>query len=210
MVLANASLVNINQTSSPDLYFSLRGGGNNFGIVTRFDLETYPQGKIWGGHNFFLASTSDISSRKSSLKITSSPATSVFSALYSTACDTLVKFACRLGYCITITELFSAFKNVVLAEESDPDAQIIAIFGWVWQLDAYVLITNLVYNKPVEYPKVFEDHKPLIGRSVYSSMKIREMTDVYREVNSMNEEGFRCVLYQRIISHYPKTNLDCA
>lgn len=33
----------------PDLYKALKGGGNNFGIVTRFDLKTFEQGKIWGG-----------------------------------------------------------------------------------------------------------------------------------------------------------------
>ncbi|KAL8724989.1 MAG: hypothetical protein Q9166_007638 [cf. Caloplaca sp. 2 TL-2023] len=49
VVLANGQITNINQTSNPDLYFALRGGGNNFGIVTRFDMETFPQGKMWGG-----------------------------------------------------------------------------------------------------------------------------------------------------------------
>ena len=39
----------MNYASEPDLYFALRGGGNNFGIVTRFDLETFPQGDMWGG-----------------------------------------------------------------------------------------------------------------------------------------------------------------
>ena len=48
-MLANASIVEVNQQSFPDLYFALRGGGNNFGIVTRFDLETFPQGQMWGG-----------------------------------------------------------------------------------------------------------------------------------------------------------------
>lgn len=32
-----------------DLYKALKGGGNNFGIVTRFDMKTFEQGKIWGG-----------------------------------------------------------------------------------------------------------------------------------------------------------------
>lgn len=49
VVLANASIVEVSQQSFPDLYFALRGGGNNFGIVTRFDLETFPQGQMWGG-----------------------------------------------------------------------------------------------------------------------------------------------------------------
>lgn len=49
VVLSNGSVVNANSTSNPDLYFALRGGGNNFGVVTRFDLETFPHGDMWGG-----------------------------------------------------------------------------------------------------------------------------------------------------------------
>lgn len=48
-MLANGKITNVNIHSYPDLYFALRGGGNNFGIVTRFDLETFEQGKLWGG-----------------------------------------------------------------------------------------------------------------------------------------------------------------
>ncbi|KAL9128617.1 MAG: hypothetical protein Q9217_002751, partial [Psora testacea] len=33
----------------PDLTKALRGGSNNFGIITRFDLHTFSQGKLWGG-----------------------------------------------------------------------------------------------------------------------------------------------------------------
>ncbi|KAL8646753.1 MAG: hypothetical protein Q9226_006730, partial [Calogaya cf. arnoldii] len=50
IVLANGQIRNINQKSNPDLYFAVRGGGNNFGIVTRFDLETFSQGLMWGGN----------------------------------------------------------------------------------------------------------------------------------------------------------------
>jgi hypothetical protein len=32
-----------------DLHKALKGGNNNFGIVTRFDLEAFPQGPVWGG-----------------------------------------------------------------------------------------------------------------------------------------------------------------
>jgi hypothetical protein len=53
VVLANGITIEVNQHSYPDLYFALRGGGNNFGIVTRFDLETFPQGNMWGGMRFY-------------------------------------------------------------------------------------------------------------------------------------------------------------
>lgn len=49
VVLADGSVRNVNERSNPDLYFALRGGGNNFGIVTRFDLASFEQGKMWGG-----------------------------------------------------------------------------------------------------------------------------------------------------------------
>lgn len=41
--------MNANPNENTDLYFALRGGGNNFGIVTTFDLNTFSQGKLWGG-----------------------------------------------------------------------------------------------------------------------------------------------------------------
>ncbi|KAI0138591.1 6-hydroxy-D-nicotine oxidase [Hypoxylon sp. NC0597] len=41
VVLANSTIVNANITEKPDLYRALKGGGANFGIVTRFDIETH-------------------------------------------------------------------------------------------------------------------------------------------------------------------------
>ena len=32
-----------------DLFRALRGGSNNFGIVTRFVFRTFRQGRLWGG-----------------------------------------------------------------------------------------------------------------------------------------------------------------
>ncbi|KAG0648322.1 FAD-dependent monooxygenase [Hyphodiscus hymeniophilus] len=50
IVLASGKLTNINETSSPDLFRSLKGGGNNFGVVTRFDFAAFPQGQILAGN----------------------------------------------------------------------------------------------------------------------------------------------------------------
>ncbi|KAK8022392.1 FAD-binding domain-containing protein [Apiospora rasikravindrae] len=49
VVLANGSVIDVSQSTHPDLYRALRGGGNNFGVVTRFDLDLFTQGPIWGG-----------------------------------------------------------------------------------------------------------------------------------------------------------------
>ena len=47
VVLGDSSIVNANSTSNTDLYRALRGGGNNFGIVTRFDMRTSEVHDIW-------------------------------------------------------------------------------------------------------------------------------------------------------------------
>ncbi|KFA77966.1 hypothetical protein S40288_07713 [Stachybotrys chartarum IBT 40288] len=42
VVLANGTIVEATADENPDLWRALKGGGSNFGIVTRFDLETIP------------------------------------------------------------------------------------------------------------------------------------------------------------------------
>ncbi|KAI1149441.1 FAD-binding domain-containing protein [Nemania diffusa] len=42
LVLPNSTLIHANAQQNQDIYSALKGGGSNFGIVTRFDLETYP------------------------------------------------------------------------------------------------------------------------------------------------------------------------
>ncbi|GMG07913.1 unnamed protein product [Aspergillus oryzae] len=49
VVLANGTIVNANEHENPELLIALRGGSNNFGVVTRVDLKTFEQGPIWGG-----------------------------------------------------------------------------------------------------------------------------------------------------------------
>ncbi|RKL51029.1 hypothetical protein BFJ72_g482 [Fusarium proliferatum] len=46
VVLANGTLMSVNKKENSDLFLALKGGGNNFGVVTRFDVETFPQGDI--------------------------------------------------------------------------------------------------------------------------------------------------------------------
>ncbi|GKT92246.1 FAD binding domain protein [Colletotrichum tofieldiae] len=39
IILANSTLVIASETINPDLYFALRGGGSNFGIITAFTVK---------------------------------------------------------------------------------------------------------------------------------------------------------------------------
>ncbi|KAH9990402.1 FAD-binding domain-containing protein [Russula vinacea] len=48
LVLPNGTITNVT-SKDEDLWFGLRGGLNNFGIVTKFIFKSYPQGDVWGG-----------------------------------------------------------------------------------------------------------------------------------------------------------------
>jgi hypothetical protein len=51
VVIASGDIVVASPENNADLYWGLRGGGNNFGLVTQFELYTYPleKGMMWGG-----------------------------------------------------------------------------------------------------------------------------------------------------------------
>ncbi len=49
LILASGAVINANETHNADLLHALHGESNNFGVVTRIDLQTHEQGDIWGG-----------------------------------------------------------------------------------------------------------------------------------------------------------------
>ncbi|PQE11747.1 Bifunctional solanapyrone synthase protein [Rutstroemia sp. NJR-2017a WRK4] len=53
IVLASGAIVNANTNSNSDLWLALKGGANNFGVVTRYDLRTFTQSPFWGGSVYY-------------------------------------------------------------------------------------------------------------------------------------------------------------
>ncbi|KAH7303321.1 hypothetical protein B0I35DRAFT_365165, partial [Stachybotrys elegans] len=50
IVLASGEVVNVNSTTNSNLFKALKGGNNNFGVVTRFDLATIQHSQqVYGG-----------------------------------------------------------------------------------------------------------------------------------------------------------------
>jgi hypothetical protein len=49
MVLADGSVVTVNKDQNPDLFWAIRGGGGNYGIVTSFKFQAHPVKNIFGG-----------------------------------------------------------------------------------------------------------------------------------------------------------------
>lgn len=52
VVLSTGEIVDANSMDHRDLWKALRGGSNNFAIVTAVTLKTHAQGPFWGGQTF--------------------------------------------------------------------------------------------------------------------------------------------------------------
>jgi FAD/FMN-containing dehydrogenase len=53
VVLADGSFVTASQSQHPDLFWALRGGGGNFGVVTSFLFQAHPVSTVYAGPIFW-------------------------------------------------------------------------------------------------------------------------------------------------------------
>ncbi len=68
IVTANGELLRVDEENSPDLFWAIRGGGGNFGVVTRFKFKLHPVSDIVGGMLFLPATADTISGFMSAAK----------------------------------------------------------------------------------------------------------------------------------------------
>lgn len=53
VVLASGEIVTASETSHPDMFWAVRGGGGNFGVVTSFTFNLLPIKNVYGGPMFW-------------------------------------------------------------------------------------------------------------------------------------------------------------
>lgn len=159
LVLASGSITTASITTNPELWRALKGGSNNFGIVTRFTARSFPSTKIWSGFLYM-------------------PAFQAPRVLIA----------------------FHEFVN--RADSKDPNtaydsyaAGPLACFTYVHKVGIQMVSVNLVYTKPPEnnnkYPACWKTSSfPSIWR-LWSTCKVRSLTNATDELNALNPPGRR-------------------
>jgi len=195
VVLPNGTIANVNRRSNPTLFSALRGGGNNFGIVTRFDMETFPQGKLWGGYQFYFPDPGEIKERRQKLGVPSpSPLTfdslTHFSKLSASIVSGGFRAASYFGYNPSITDFLKAFEAVVFKQDIDLHSHLFWSFSYVNQLDTYLFGGQLVHTEGKEWPEVFKEFKEL-KKPVWSTSRQASMVELAKEVENWSNVGPR-------------------
>jgi FAD/FMN-containing dehydrogenase len=53
LVTADGELIRVDRDNEPELFWALRGGGGNFGVVTALEFDLYPLEQVYAGAMFF-------------------------------------------------------------------------------------------------------------------------------------------------------------
>jgi FAD/FMN-containing dehydrogenase len=156
IVTANGELLHIDAVTHPDLFWAIRGGGGNFGVVTRFKFRLHKVDAIVGGMMILPATAAVIAG---------------FIAEAEAAPDELS----------TIANVMPAPPMPFLAEEHHGRPIIMALMAWAGEVEAGELVmdrfralaTPIVdMVKAMPYPEIYppddEEYHPIAaGRTMF-------------------------------------------
>ncbi|KAL6229949.1 hypothetical protein BDW75DRAFT_223885 [Aspergillus navahoensis] len=181
VVLANGTIASVSRDNFPDLYYALRGGGNNFGIVVRFDFETYRHELLSGGTTVFVME--DLESRRAALGLTDQWQWTINSAL-SQINKHVFKTIGRLGFAVHSSDVIREFIALADEKQTDAGAHAYLFFSWVPSYQGYFFGMTRMYSALDPNPAVFQNISSL--KKLYTTQRVAKMTDFVREINEQN------------------------
>lgn len=108
--LASGKVVNTNSDENPDLWKALRGGSNNLGVVTRFDLRALKRRRFWGGAVYYFPQSFP------------GQVESLVNELKKTNASSETHIMLSIGYTATYMQLGAALSQVRFAGRKRPRA----------------------------------------------------------------------------------------
>ncbi|KAL3485443.1 hypothetical protein BJX62DRAFT_247506 [Aspergillus germanicus] len=182
LVLANGTITNVNHSSHPDLFFALRGGGNNFGIVTRFDFETRRHAQVSGGTTVFLMQ--DLEERRAALGLKDQwefSATSIITQMNKHLFRTIGRF----GLSVHSRDVIREYVALADEKQTDAGAHAYMSISWVPSYHTYFYVVTTLYSGPQASPAVFQNISSL--KRFYTTQRTAKISDFTNEIDSQNK-----------------------
>ena len=117
VVTAAGDILNANKDENEDLFYALKGGGNQFALVTEFTFQTFEVGKVWGGYKIY-----GLDQKEAILNATHN----LVSDYYDPKAAVIVTFSSTLD--IFVDTLFDIFVIFYFYNDAEGPGEILAEF----------------------------------------------------------------------------------